>query len=248
VIALGVYGTQRTSLVRQGPSLQSAADLPVAAHDWSDAAPANQIEHRPTLLVVGDSFAGGAGDATITTYPQLVADKMGWNLRMDAVGGSGFTANSLDDQTIEPFINRLASDASHFSVDYLLIDGGRNDLQKQPEPVIIAMDEFLKRVREYWPNATIVIMKPQYATMLVADNYPAISAAIDRTAADIDVKVIDPVAEGWYNDVDLDALLMSDRVHLNGPGQQFYADHIVDALKRLGITGAVNKAQGGSGQ
>ena len=238
VAALAVFGLQRVS---PESASTAAASLPRE----SLANPARKIEQSPTLLVVGDTFVAGTGDPNITTYPQLVADRLGWNLRIDAIRGSGFTATVQDNDVIEPFIDRLPDDFSRYSVDVLLIDGGRNDLGKPPWEVIPAIDKYLNSAREYWPNATIIIVKPQFVTNRVAENYPILSNAIDEAAAHVDAKVIDPVAEGWYSGSNLDLLLIYDHVHLNGAGNQFYADRIADDLQRFGLGGKSAQAQGG---
>ena len=67
---------------------------------------------KPTLLVVGDSYAGGV-DPRAVNYPQLVADEMGWNLALDAQGGTGFVhgIDNLSPPRV-PFIDRLDRDAA----------------------------------------------------------------------------------------------------------------------------------------
>ena len=44
-----------------------------------------------------------------------------------------------------PFIDRLGGDAATYHVDYVLIDGGRNDLGEPPELVVAAADEYIKQ-------------------------------------------------------------------------------------------------------
>ena len=194
-----------------------------------------QMFDKPTLLVVGDSYAGGADPRTVN-YPQLVADKMGWNLDLDAQGGTGFI-NRIDNVSPPhvPFIDRLDRDAATYRVDYVLVDGGRNDFGEPPERVVAAADEYIKEVHSDWPNAKIIIILPAYATPDVAANQPAVAEGIRGAAERIGASVIDPVAQRWYRDVDVKPLLAPDGVHLNGDGQTYYADKIIDNLKRMGF-------------
>lgn len=194
------------------------------------------FDYKPTLLVVGDSFAGGTGDPRFVTYPHLVAERMGWSLALDAQGATGFV-NGVADITPPhvPFIDRLDHDAATYRVDYVLIDGGRNDLGIPPDRVVVAADEYIKKVRSIWPNATIVIMLPAYATREEATNYPALAAGLRRTAESVGAYVIDPVAEGWYRDIDLAPMMWNDGVHLNAEGNEYYADKIIEDLKRMGL-------------
>ena len=61
------------------------------------------------------------------------------------------------------------------------------------------------------------------------------SEAIKRSAAKVDAYVLDPVAEGWYEGVDLDPLLYTDRVHLNSEGGDYVADKIIEGMRRVGV-------------
>jgi lysophospholipase L1-like esterase len=194
------------------------------------------FDNRPTLLVVGDSFAGGTGDPGFVTYPYLVADKMGWNLALDAQGGTGFVhrMDNLSPPRV-PFIDRLDRDVAtyRYHVDYVLIDGGRNDLGELPEPVVAAADAYIKKVHSAWPNAKIIVMLPSYATATVADNYPALAQGLRRTAESVGAYVIDPVAQGWYRDVDIKPLLLDGGADFNGEGNSYYANKIVENLARM---------------
>ena len=116
-----------------------------------DVAPLASImfDYKPTLLVVRDSYA--------ITYPDLVADRMGWSLALDGQDGTGFV-RGVDGHNRErvSFIDRLDGDAATYRVDYVLIDGGRNDLGQPPEPVVAAADEYIRKVRSDWPKAKII--------------------------------------------------------------------------------------------
>src|ERR1700761_7256922 len=43
-----------------------------------------KFDHKPMLLVVRDSYA--------VTYPELIADRMGWSLALDGQDGTGFVS------------------------------------------------------------------------------------------------------------------------------------------------------------
>ena len=47
--------------------------------------------------------------------------------------------------------------------------------------------------------------------------------------------MIDPVAQRWYRDVDVKPLLWLDGIHLNGDGETYYADKIIENLKQMGF-------------
>ncbi|UQX12192.1 SGNH/GDSL hydrolase family protein [Candidatus Mycobacterium methanotrophicum] len=200
----------------------------VEAHDVAPPV-ALKFDHKPILLVVRDSYA--------VAYPDLVADRMDWTLALDGQDGTGFVSG-IDTRNPGrvPFIDRLDGDAATYHVDYVLIDGGRNDLGEPAEPVVAAADEYVKKVRSDWPNAKIVIVLPASATPNENANYPAVADGLRRTAESVGAHVIDPVAQGWYRDIDVKPLLWQDGIHLAGDvGETYYADKITESLKLMGF-------------
>jgi hypothetical protein len=207
-----------------------------ASHDMVPSLGA-MFDYKPTLLIVGDSYAD--------TYPDLVADKMGWSLALDAQDGTGFV-HCLDvsprhvDYINPPpprvrFIDRLDRDAATYNADYVLIDGGRSDIGEPPESVVAAAEEYIENVHSKWPKAKIIVLLPAYATPDVAANYPAVAEGLSRAAENVGADVIDPVEQGWYRDIDV-RTLQKDRIHLNDTGEIYYARRVIENLKRMGGT------------
>jgi hypothetical protein len=196
------------------------------------------FDDKPTMLLVGDSFAGGTGDPSFPTYPTLVGHKEGWNVALDAQGGTGFV-HRLDNAVPPgvPFMDRLDRDAAiyHYRVDYVLIDGGRSDLFDPVEPVLAAADEYVKKVHSIWPNAKIIIVLPSFVTRDAASNYPTVAQGLRDTAESVGAQVIDPVGQRWYRNGDLKRLLWKDGVNLSGDGNAFYASKITENLTRIGV-------------
>jgi len=219
VVALAYYGVPSTEAPHGGAEPHDVAPLASIKFDY-----------KPTLLVVRDSYAN--------IYPDLVAHSMGWSLALDGQDGTGFV-RSVDMHNPErvPFIDRLDGDAATYRVDYVLIDGGRNDLGEPPEPVVAAADEYIRKVRSDWPQAKIIVMLPASATADETANYPAVADGLRRTAESVGAYVIDPVAQGWYRDIDVKPLLWQDGdgTHLNYHGESYCADKIIENLKLLGF-------------
>src|SRR5581483_2998364 len=132
------------------------------------------------------------------------------------------------------FIDRLDGDAATYHVDYVLIDGGRNDLGESPEPVVAAADEYVEKVRSDWPNAKIIVILPASATSDEAANYPAVADGLRRAAESAGGYVMDPLAQGWYREIDVRPLLWRDGTHLNANGEVYYANKIIKSLKQMG--------------
>lgn len=195
------------------------------------------FDYKPTLLVVGDSYAD--------TYPDVVADKMGWSLALDARDGTGFIRcfDTLAPRHMLyidpppprlPFIDRLDRDVATYRADYILIDGGRSDLGDPPEPVVAAAHEYIKNVHSDWPAAKIIVMLPATATLDVPVNYSVVAQGLRLAAESVGAYVVDPVEQGWYRDVDVQPLRL-DGIHLSNRGEVYYADRIIENLKHMGF-------------
>jgi len=100
---------------------------------------------------------------------------------------------------------------------------------------VAAADEFIKTVHSDWPSAKIVILLPAFATTDQAANYDAVAQGLRVTAESVGAYVIDPVAQGWYRDVDARSL-QKDRIHLNNDGEIYYARKVVENLNQMGST------------
>jgi hypothetical protein len=219
VVGLAYYGLRSTEPPRGQAEPRDVAPLVSIMFDY-----------KPTLLVVRDSYAIG--------YPDLVADRMGWSLVLDGQDGTGFVRSiDLHNPKRVPFIDRLDADAATHRVDYVLIDGGRHDLGEPPESVVAAADEYITKVRSDWPKAKIIVMLPASATADETANYPAVADGLRRTAESFGAFVIDPVAQGWYRDIDVKPLLRQDGdgTQLNGDGETYCADKIIESLKLMGV-------------
>jgi lysophospholipase L1-like esterase len=241
LVVLVLAGAVTVLVVRGYDRTRSAPELPTAAPHGSPAAQDALYQPNPTLLVIADSM-GAPPDPTITkAYPEVIGEKMGWNVVVDSVGGRGFMANDLSgvgvNRVVPPVMETLKYDTDQYKADYVLVDTGRNDLGgKEYTAVAAAADEYLTALRAAYPSAKVIVMLPSYISPLKADLYPLIAEPIRQSAERIGAVVLDPLGEHWYEGVDLTPFLYSDKYHLNDAGAQFYAQKIVDDLHKVGIT------------
>ena len=209
------------------------------------------FDPHPILMVVSDSIGNGIGDVDMRNYPQILGDKLGFQVIVDAVGARGFLPTDLSpigvNEVVPPFAASLKRMSDTYRADYIIVDGGRNDLGKNPEEVAPAIDDYLVQLRKAYPKAKIAVLVPSYITTQNADNEQLLAASLRTSAEKVDAYVFDPVAEGWYRDVDLDSIRWTDGIHLNQNGAEYYATRIYDDMIAQGMAKAgAAPAQGAS--
>ena len=198
---------------------------------------AKQAEH-PSVLFVGDSFTAGAGLQDEQAYPALVARNARWDVHLDAEGGTGFVtdAQGTGNGDTSRLIDRLAEDGRRLpTVDLLIVDAGRNDLDLPTEEIADAVSEYLTAARKQWPNAKIVAMLPCYMSSGAYDKYPELLGNVKASLSAVSGTLVDPIAEGWYADADLKSMLSSDKVHPNSRGSAYIAERLIASLRSKGI-------------
>lgn len=196
------------------------------------------FESRPRLLVISDSIAGGPAPATVL-YPDVIGDTMQWDVSIDAVGARGFLPTDLSNigvkTIVPPFIEQLDDNVRNFRADVIIVDGGRNDLGKNPVDFAAAYDDYMTKLRAAFPRAKVMALVPSYISPQKASLYEPNSAAVRRSAAKIGAHVLDPYAERWYVGVDLAKIRWPDAIHLNDEGARFYAAKVIDGMRRAGV-------------
>lgn len=237
VVVLAVVVTAASVIVATGRVQGERSAAEAASPKVSAPTPLQSPVSRSTLLVIGDSFAGGVGDPSFDVYPQDLAALTGWHVVVDAQGSTGFEnpgrANTSGMRT-SAFIDRLDTDRRRYSADFILVDGGRNDLGTDPAQVSAAISHYFDELHNAFPRARIAVVIPTYVTLTPAVNYPGIRDALATAASKVGADVMDPVAENWYAGVDLNSLLWNDGVHFNGNGNKFYATQIARRLHDFG--------------
>jgi lysophospholipase L1-like esterase len=195
-----------------------------------------ELTRRPSLLVVGDDYASGYGGVPRNAYPYILCNTVGVNCNVDAQTGTGLLN---DGRTYSPgmhrLIDRLTTDYERYNVDIVVVDAGRNDLQAPLTSLSSTLDRYLTRVGQLWPDARVVVLAPAQLTNEQAPDYPARTAAMSDVVARHRGILIDPAADGWYNDVDLSTIRAEDGLHPSPLGHQLIARKLGEALQRYGI-------------
>ncbi len=112
----------------------------------------------------------------------------------------------------------------------------------QPEVYGKALEQYLQQVSRLWPTAKIVVIAPSYLSAEPYSDYGTRITLISKIVESFGGIVIDPIAEGWYEGVDVSTLLLSDGVHPNQAGHLFIAKKLGESLRNHGIghTGATS--------
>ncbi|MCX6473847.1 SGNH/GDSL hydrolase family protein, partial [Rhodococcus sp. (in: high G+C Gram-positive bacteria)] len=97
------------------------------------------------------------------------------------------------------------------------------------------MTSYIDTVRDAWPDARLVIIVPTYVTPVPYDGYDQFVSALRSYGESVAATVIDPVADGWYADVDLTTLKFEDGVHPNAVGNAVIAQKLVESLTASGV-------------
>ena len=200
---------------------------------------AQRRSDRPPLLVIGDSFVAGAGVTDRgESYPALLADATGMRLLVDGQGGTGFINDAVGtgNGDTAKMIDRLIADGQKYpDAAVVLIDAGRNDLRFPVDDLGSAVSDYLDHARAQWPAADIAVVVPSFITLQPFDGYPDVRSRFEASAAKVGATLIDPIAEGWYQNVDVPPLLAADQVHPGAGGALFIAEHMEQSLRSHGV-------------
>jgi lysophospholipase L1-like esterase len=194
----------------------------------------------PTVLFVGDSYTAGTGEHDPAKgYPGRIASEAGWDLHVDAQGATGFISDGKKSfPDARRLIDRLADDKKNVpKVDILIVDAGRNDLEQPPDDIANALSEYLTQARKQWPEAKIVVVLPAYLTTEPIDvnYYRELLEGFRESVSAVGGTLIDPIAEGWYANIDPATMTIDDGVHPNSRGNALIANRMMTALRKSGV-------------
>lgn len=214
------------------PSAPSAPDVRSEA--------ATPAVDRPAALFVGDSYTAGAGaSSSAGAWSCLAAVELDWICNRDAEGGTGFINDGRANQPdFAPLPDRLAATASRFLADVVVVDSGRNDMSTPATEVVSAIADYVASVRQYWPDATLVLVVPSFLSQDAGPADPwhsTVAAGMQSLVVQYGGLLIDPVAEQWTSGTDGQQLLDADGVHPNDAGHALLAERFVADVRTAGL-------------
>jgi acyl-CoA thioesterase-1 len=200
----------------------------------STPAPPPVAAARPRVLIFGDSYTEGAGAVPVTKgYAYLVGDKLGWDVTVDGVGGTGYLAPGPKKQGT--FLVRLRA-APPGPFDIVVLQGSSNDERQPIARLGPAVDATLGAAQARYPDARIVLMGP----VPLYGSVPLTKRAVDDTlrehAAKHGLDFLDPVAEVWFTHGESKTMANPTNGHPSNLGHERIRDRFVLDMARL--TGA----------
>jgi lysophospholipase L1-like esterase len=112
----------------------------------------------PRCIMIGDSFAEGAGSAQTNSYPNIFADALGWtDVWQSGLGSTGFLANGSTKYT---YRDRVIPDVISRNPDMVVFQGSVNDISYTGAQIEAEARLLFTQVRNALPNCLIVATSP----------------------------------------------------------------------------------------
>lgn len=234
-LAVAVGAVAGVAGIRAWLTPPPAPPVAVAAPEDAVIQPAPLVlPATPRILVFGDSwtFGSAASDPTLG-YAYLLADRLGAEVVVDGVRGSGYLKPGLDGGS---FGERVAALDPALDPDLVLLQGSINDRRLYPDGYRGAVTAVWDAVAATYPDATVVILGPAPQVLPVEAATGQIDDDLAALAAGRGWWYISPVDEGWITEATYDAVIDTGigRDHPSTEGHAYLADRVAEALRTLG--------------
>ena len=197
----------------------------------SAPAPSTAATARPRVLIFGDSYTEGAGAVPTTKgYAYLVGEKLGWDVTVDGVGGTGYVAPGPKQQGT--YLVRLrAAPAGPF--DMVVLQGSSNDERQPIDRLGPAVDSTLGAAQARYPGARFFLMGPVPLYGSVPQTKREVNDTLRDHAAKHGVGFLDPVGEVWFAHGESKTMANPTNGHPSNLGHERIRDRFVLDMARL---------------
>ncbi len=161
---------------------------------------------------------------------RVAAAQLGWEVEVDAWGGTGYTTTGLSPGYLDR-LNRPGALAGDY--DVVLLEGGTNDARvgSTPEQVQAAVREVVAFVRERQPRALVVLMGAYDPPPpgRVDPHRTVVDGAIAEVADELGLPFFSPISGGWTVG-EPPSFLHGDKLHPTAYGYGVMGSRLAEAL------------------
>jgi lysophospholipase L1-like esterase len=229
--------------VAAGAALLATAGCGNAARKArADSSPtkAPAARHAPVVMFLGDSYTTGRlGQVPELTYAADTARTLGWQVILGGYRGTGFVAEGhVRKNFADLFDEQLAWRPSP---DLVIVSGGHNDRNHEPEQVAGAARQLLTTIRQTFPDTRLLLMGPLWGGDPI-QKVKDIRDALADVASEQNVPFVDPLKERWITGDRVQGTgnaplyILRDGVHPSTAGARYIAGRLVADLRALKLT------------
>ncbi|XBB67466.1 GDSL-type esterase/lipase family protein [Nocardioides sp. WV_118_6] len=220
-VTLGVLAVVLTAAVSLTVWARAGArgDHCGAVRERADARAALVTGSGPEVLVIGDSYAVGAGLRPDQSWPVRLPGRV----RVDGFSGSGFSAGASGCGDVSYAVR--ARSALRPGTALVVVEGGLNDYD-QP---IAALAAGFDRLMGVLGDRPVLVVGPPPAPERPAGTVRAVDAELARLAA--------AHATPYLSLVGVELTYQRDRLHPDAAGQRVFGEAVADRVRALGVPG-----------
>ena len=207
----------------------------------ASAGPPEQEGAALRAYFFGDSLMAGTGASPRRpVMARVAAARLGWDVDVDAWGGTGYTTTGRS----PGYLERLRRPgALRGEYDVVLLEGGTNDarVRSTPEQVQAAVREVVAHVQVRQPRAQVVLMGAYDPPPpgLADPHRTTVDRAIEDVADELGVPFFSPISGGWTVG-QRPAFLDRDRLHPSDRGYGVMGSRLAEELAALVEAGRIS--------
>lgn len=214
-----------------------AVDLPEATDTAPTLLPQRELRitvpAEPRLYIMGDSFTQGYGAEPQTQgWAYRVADELGWDHRIDGVGGSGWTSPGGTVGTLVDRVHALAVSRSYVP-NVVILQGGLNDFDADRDAIQSAIAQAVTELRSAFPGVQIVLFGPVRGWIAGLGGIESIASWTCYEAYVLQVPCINPMYEHWVTETNPPGFAAADGAHPTTEGHAYLAVQFLDHFRKV---------------
>lgn len=210
------------------PATQDEVSSPAASPTESSTESPAAEDAQQALVVLGDSFSARSPASAGQEWPELLADRLEWEVVREVVDGSGYVSAGQG----EPFTERVDEVLAH-EPDVVVVAGGVGDVGAFPTQRIARAAENVVTELVEAGDAQVILVSP-FSNGEPGPLTAEFSTRLRQIADDQRVPYVD--ATNWLNPSG--DYFGADQDHPNDTGQGVIADEMEQALADLKVTDA----------